>query len=388
MDAQTKQKNERQKFIFMGGLLSILFLLFIFVNDPFGLFEKGLGTGKKVFPSLKPELASKIFLREAEGATVLVREGGTWKVIGKKLTNLDKEKTEKAAGEDSEVIDNMIFYPVDRDPSKLKRFNANQKLVEDMLKIVSALDEKKEISNQVKKWDIFKVGREFELAFQSFDASGNEVASVVIGKNGSDFSSQYFRKKGETKVLSAPKSIIYQFRRSIRDWRDKTIMALSSNDIHSFGYTKGGAKYEMKKIEVEELVKKPKGKKDEKDKGGKEPKKQTKKVIKWQIITPQKAFAQKGKADGMIRVFSSLKARDFVNDDSKTAKRPQKSLGRIWAKSKAGTVYNIDIFGQRDKKDKNVLVRKEGHKQIYLISKSDYDRLTLAFKDIVEKKSF
>jgi hypothetical protein len=353
-----------------------------------GLFEKGLGSGEKIFPNLNLSDVARIDLLELAGAVVIVKKNGDWQVYGEKIKYdtkskiPDKDEPGQAKGKKLKVVDEYIFKGISPEVlNKNKIYNTSQKLVDDMLKLVSEIKEVKVISQNTERLNVFKVGKEFEVAFRAWDKNGKELASLVIGKSSSDYMSQYFREKGKDKVMISGKPLIFSFKKSPSEWREKTIMAIVPNEIESYGFSFGGKEIRLKLIQVE--TKSAKAKVSAKDATA-----PVKKESKWQFEMGNTGFAQKGVLDSMVRFFANLRAAGFIDEDGfLTKKKITKAKGSVWAKTKNGATYKIESFGFTDLKKTEIIIKKEGTNQLYTISNNDWQRLVKDIKEIAEAKN-
>jgi len=346
----------------MAAVLGVLVIAYLLVNDPFRLFQKGLGSNQVLFPGLKPDQVTKITLVRKGVGILLQKESGVWKIADSATAD---SQTDALFPNVSAVKDEFWY-------------DANQQLVDKLISTVVELRESKVVSTLKSKWDIFKVGKNFESSLQLFTGSSEPAAAFVIGKNGADQMSQFFRVKNSEKVLQSTRPLSYVLRDNVSAWRDHTIFTLTSTQIQQFTW-----EYQGKKMQ---LVRETSGKAED-------PKKQP--VSQWYGAAGAGAREKlaENRVNQVLRLFASLRAIDFPDKTNimKLQKEKKRALAKISVKTESNALYELLVFesvmrNNVDKKGKpeiqGFIVQREGSPTFYLISASNFKSLTPSLKDV------
>lgn len=368
-----KGKSDTKKFWFLGGLLTILILLYIFTSDPFGIYQQGSGSGKPVFPGFDSDNATKIILADKGKVKVFEKISGTWFIYSREIP---LELSRKNKSGDFPALDKINVPSTKEKKETVKKYNADQRAVEAMLNTLKNLKEEKVISASKKRWKLFKVGQNYEVAVLVQDGSGKGLASLLIGKSSPDFVSQYFRKKGDDRVLLAS-SLIYQFRKSLSNWRDKQIFRFNHADIVSYRAFYPGKKLILERTENKQALGHS-SPNDANDKAKKPAKR--KEPYQWWIKNGRPKQAKSNKVNSIVRSLASLNARSFPEEALIEKIAQGKSHGFIEAKTKSGSIYRLELIAPLDtydakSKSREVVARADGNPNFFLLEESMIDRL-------------
>ncbi len=122
-------------------------------------------------------------------------------------------------------------------------YRADQKSVEDAIhqcKILSVLNL---VSDKPEKFSIFQVdstGTRISL-FQG----GKATSAFIVGKTSPNFTDSYVRKAGANQVMLARGVLEYTFNRQLKEWRDRTIISVSREEIKSIAVQNGKDSYQL-----------------------------------------------------------------------------------------------------------------------------------------------
>ena len=116
-------------------------------------------------------------------------------------------------------------------------YRADQASVASLVHDVRTLRVTNIVSNKPEKFGVFQVdstGTRVRLF-----AGGKETSSFVLGKATTSYLEMYARREGSNDVLLVSGASAYVFSRPVRDWRDKSIVAVSRESIADVHYQYG-----------------------------------------------------------------------------------------------------------------------------------------------------
>ena len=122
-------------------------------------------------------------------------------------------------------------------------FRADQSNVAQLLHQAKSLEVKNVVSGNPEKQSLFQVdstGTQVTL----FEGE-NETASFILGKTGPTFSETYARRKGSNEVVLVSNIMNYAFTRSIKEWRDRSIVSIPKETIKQLTYQFGDTTFTM-----------------------------------------------------------------------------------------------------------------------------------------------
>jgi len=206
--------------------LVILFIIFVVVSIPVLVQMSSEKSVKKVsksmfLPGIKKDNVNRILVSRGTDSCELVKKEKKW------------------------VVKERDNFPADTD-----RINSFLKKVEEA-KIVNIASENKE------KFSIFEVdkkkGTEVTLV------AGAKKFNFTVGKVGSDWRTNYVKKKDENQVLSVNKTLAYSVYPQPFRWLDNKIVHMSASEITGITVELPGEKYNIvrqknKKLKVSTLL--------------------------------------------------------------------------------------------------------------------------------------
>jgi hypothetical protein len=116
-------------------------------------------------------------------------------------------------------------------------YRADQSNVASLIHESKNLEVKSIVSNKPEKQSVFQVDSTGTLVKMS--AQGSEQAAFIIGKSGSSFSETYARRRTSNDVALVGGASSYTFNRPIKDWRDRTILAIPQGRIKEVKFQYG-----------------------------------------------------------------------------------------------------------------------------------------------------
>ncbi len=110
------------------------------------------------------------------------------------------------------------------------RYPANRPVIDDMLGKIGGFTIENTISQQLETHPSFGLDSLSGFDVRIFQ-NGKMAGEMVIGKVDNDWSHTYVKEKDQKEVYLLNGNIGYVFRRSLRDWRDKTILKLDQEQV-------------------------------------------------------------------------------------------------------------------------------------------------------------
>ncbi|MEX2088977.1 MAG: DUF4340 domain-containing protein [Bacteroidota bacterium] len=120
---------------------------------------------------------------------------------------------------------------------------ADQANVAQLIHQTKNLEVKNVVSSNAEKQSMFQVdstGTQVTLY-----EGGNETASFILGKTGPTFSETYGRRKNSNEVMLVSNMMNYVFTRSVKEWRDRSIVAIPRETIKQLTYQFGDTTFTL-----------------------------------------------------------------------------------------------------------------------------------------------
>jgi hypothetical protein len=235
-------------------------------------------------------------------------------------------------------------------------FIADPNLVDNTLTTVKNFTRENIASNNPEKQKPFEVNQEKGVEVKVSDADQKMLAHFYIGKTGPSFFSTYLRKEGSNEVILAQGAVKPTFDKTIKNWRDKTILNFLPGTT-----TQLTLKTLTEEIELQ------------KDEEG-----------KWQITKPEKAKAKEEEVDTIENTLASLKADDFAEDyDLKKYQldKPQISITAILEDKEEKRI----LIGKKDEEKSQYYLKNQAKKTIFLVGKYQIDKMNKTLQDLKEE---
>src|SRR3989338_7447792 len=188
------------------GLLSLLGVVAYLVTLKPGERSVSTEAGEPLF-TVDSALVVKVEIRSTSGPVTLERRGVEW----------------------------FVAAPI--------VYKANAANVASLLDRVKDLRVKGTVSNRREKHGLFQV--DSAGTHVTVYQGGKEQASFVVGKASASFTDTYVRAAGSDEVAIVDGSLGWMFNRSVRDWRDKTILSLFKPDVKEIGFRFGDTTFTL-----------------------------------------------------------------------------------------------------------------------------------------------
>ncbi len=273
-----------------------------------------------IFPDLKAETLGKIVIAGDAKTVELVKRGDKWLVA----TEGD--------------------YPAD------------PQAVERIVEKLALFDRKHLRSRNPEMQSTFEVDDASGVEVRMADAGGQEVAHFRMGKNGPDFRSQYVRPAGRDEVYLLPEHLKSVLDPARQTWRDKTILAFSTDKVKQLEIAAAGAAPIV-------VVKDDQG--------------------NFALTAPEAAPAKKGIVEGTLRTLSSLRCDAFPDSlVAAAAVGLEPPEQRVIVSLDDGATHELYI-GQEVETARHY-VKKAGDDTIFLLSKGRVTGILRTLEDLKE----
>lgn len=121
---------------------------------------------------------------------------------------------------------------------------ADQASVGTLIHDVKNLEVKNVVSSKPEKFPVFQVDTISGILFSVYEKGINNN-SILVGKIGASYTDLYVRKLPSNDVDAVDASILYQVNRGAKDWRDKTILKMSKENIKEIKYQYGDTTFTL-----------------------------------------------------------------------------------------------------------------------------------------------
>ncbi|MBN1578671.1 MAG: DUF4340 domain-containing protein [Chitinispirillaceae bacterium] len=305
----------------------------------------------KFFPSLTEQSIGAITIREGTNVVKVRRKGDVW-VVSKPTAADEKPAVVKPP---------LVSDSVQADSAEGEQKEASTEYPVDSASIASALEKittiRKDalISENPEKQAVFEVDSSKGLLVELADNSGKALGSIIIGKSGADWNSNYVRFKGSNSVYMSRGGVRYSFFTDLNRWRNKSI--LKFDKATAKGLTL--AKKDSGMITLAHA-----------DTGA-----------PWEILEPIKNPAKTDEVEGIIEKLALLNATDFQDDVlPDTAMGFDKPELVVTISFKNGSSRNV-MFGKKNS-DGKYWVKTDGKDQIFLIADHTVNQINKKFDDL------
>ena len=143
----------------------------------------------------------------------------------KNFTNFDPEQISKI----DISKDSVITLSKVNNEWQIENYKANQSFITNTLNDIKNIRLSRKVTSKSDKHQTYEVAENGIKV----TLNGDVNISFIIGKNGASYQNVFIRKLGEDDVYTTTKNFTHHFKRSISDWKDKTILNLKKDEIAS-----------------------------------------------------------------------------------------------------------------------------------------------------------
>ncbi|MBN1308072.1 MAG: DUF4340 domain-containing protein [Chitinispirillaceae bacterium] len=342
---------KEKKIIYLLAILAVIVAVIVIGNQ----LGKKTPSEKELtfFPGLTEQAVGSITIREGSNAIKVRRKGDVW-VVSKPSASTDAKTADAAAS--PLVSDSVSIDAVEGEKKAASpEYPVDSASIASALEKITALKKDALISENPEKQDIFEVDSSKGLLVEMADNSGKPIGSVIIGKSGADWNSNYVRCKGSNSVYMASGGVRNSFFTDLNRWRNKSI--LKFDKATAKGLTL--AKKDSGMITLAHA-----------DSGN-----------PWQIIEPIDSPAKTEEVEGILDKLALLNATDFQDEAlPDTAMGFDKPELVVTVSFKNGSSRNV-IFGKKNS-DNKYWVKTDGKDQIFLIADYTANQINKKLDDL------
>lgn len=295
----------------------------------------------KFFPATSGKDLGSILIQEGSSVISLRRKGDVWVVA------------QPAAGS---TQPGALLPGADlaEQPAQSREYPVDSAAIATVIEKIESAQKDALVSENPEKQAIFEVDTLKGIKVTLTDISGKKIGTLLIGKNGTDYSCNYVRELGSNAVYMARGSIRYAVFTDLNRWRDKSILKFDRSTAKGITLTKA----DKSSITLAG------------DTGS-----------TWNIIEPIKSQANASVVDGILNTLSLLNTSEFEDsaytDEAMGFTRP---VCAVTISFKNGSSRNL-VFGEK-KDDTKYWVKVDGKEQVFLALQSDLDNINKSLDDL------
>lgn len=267
-----------------------------------GVFKQEAQNIGNVFPELTSKQIIQIYTKKKEKETILEKINDRW------------------------VVANKGNYPIGKN------------FAEDLLKKLAEVKIDRVASKQSEKYAQFEVDAETGLEVKLFGKDNKPLNHFYLGKQGTNFNSNYLRKEGAQEVLMTTENISYLLNRN--EWREHQLFNATAEEVKEITL-----KFTEEEITLSQ----------DKEKG-------------WQLIKPKPGNAQKEEVTKLFNNLRALRVKQFLEEKPKDSdsglSTPELKIS--WT-LKNGSQHSLNIG---NKKDASRYAQQEGIDVVVLVPES------------------
>ncbi len=309
------------------------------------------------FPQFSEADCGMIVVKDAHDSAFLVRKGADWIVMNRRPSD--------------NAVPSFLASDTSGRARKIAEYPADSASIQTALDKIKDLKKEDLISQNPQKEGELEVDTLLGTRVDVYSGKLSLVGSFVIGKSGSDWTSNFVRAAGSNDVYLAGGSPKYSFFTDKSRWKNKTITRFDRAFVKGIEL----AKRDSAAIAVARVAPAPK------DSLGR---------VTWQITSPAKDSARNSEIDKILNGLSNFSASDFEEDTAISAD----SLGfskpflRVTLAFENGDKKTVLIGNEKGSENKR-WVRTSDKPATFLVPKyniDNIDRSLNALRGIPEKK--
>lgn len=338
------------KKIYVLGILLIIIVGILLLQSKLGSKKPGEDE-TRILPGITDKSVSAITIKEGAAVIALRKKGDVW-VVSKPDAAASAEVAAPASL--SPILNDSAATPV-ANSAAVKEYPVDSASITTAIEKLVTLEKTTLISEKPEKQAIFEVDTAKGITVDVSGPGGKAIGSVIIGKSGSDYNSNYIRKLGSNSVYLANGGIRYSFFSDLARWRNKTIVKFDKATAQGLTLAKNDGSL----ITIAHA-----------DSGN-----------PWEILQPIKNPAKTEEVESILDKLANLTATDFQDDVISDADMgfDKPELG-VTVSFKNGSSRNI-IFGKKSA-DNKFWVKVEGNEQIFMIGEYTVNQINKKLDDL------
>ncbi|MBN1127833.1 MAG: DUF4340 domain-containing protein [Chitinispirillaceae bacterium] len=236
------------------------------------------------FPGITEKSIGAVVLKDATDWVKIQRKGDGWMMVPRAVLHFTA--AEKKATGISQVMDADTAAPQKPAGVAAAEYPADSATVASLLDNILKLKKDILVSENPEKQATFEVDTVKGILLEVLDLEGTSRGKVIIGKNASDWSSNYVRSENGTAVYQAQGISRYVFGTDHNRWTDKSIMKFDKAAVTQVALAKKGAPAVILALEGDS-------------------------VKSWNITQPSRKAADSSKVDELLSGLSNLMASGY-----------------------------------------------------------------------------
>ncbi len=241
------------------------------------------------FPGVTEKTIGAVLLKDSQDMVKLQRKGDVWVMIPKRVlvsaTSKGKEVSglSRAMGADTAGTVKTLHVPAGMSAGE---FPADSGCIAQMVENIVKIKKNTQVSDNPANQEKYEVNEARGIRIEVFDIAGKSLGAVILGKNGTDYSSNYFRPEKSNAVYLVLESTRWAFSTDHKRWTDKSIMKMDKALVKQLTIAKKGAPAAV--IVRGDTV-----------------------TRGWQMLAPVKKPADSGKVDEILNSLSNFQAAEY-----------------------------------------------------------------------------
>ncbi|MBN2037474.1 MAG: DUF4340 domain-containing protein [Chitinispirillaceae bacterium] len=279
------------------------------------------------FPGLTEKSIGAVVLKDATDWVKIQRKGDVWVMVPKQVLASAGEK--KEASGLSKVIDDDTAVAPAPEGIAASEYPADSGTVASLIENILKLKKDILVSENPAKQTTFEVDTAKGIQLEVIDLNGKSLGKVIIGKNGSDWSSNYVRAENAISVYQVSGISRYVFGTDHKRWTDKSIMKFDKKTVKKIAIAKKGETPVVLALEGDSAS------------------------MGWNLLQPVKKPADSAKVDELLNGCSNLMASELEDsaytDEQTGLADPAITVSVTF---EGGTVRNLAIGNQKGEQKK------------------------------------
>lgn len=197
------------------------------------------------FPGISEKAIGAVLLKDSQDMVKLQRKGDVWVMIPKQVlmssaTSKGKEVSglSRVMGADTAGSAKASLPPAGMSAAE---FPADSGCIAQMVENIVKIKKNTQVSDNPANQEKYEVNETRGIRIEVFDIPGKSIGAVILGKNGTDYSSNYFRPEKSNAVFLVLESTRWAFSPDHKRWTDKSIMKIDKALVKQLTIAKKGA---------------------------------------------------------------------------------------------------------------------------------------------------
>jgi hypothetical protein len=319
--------------------------------------DKKSGKAEAFFPDFTPETCAQVVISTDDTYIRLFKQNGTWMVS-------DAAPEAAAAAPALDETADTESVPSAVPQRDLFPYRADSAAVQKALRTLGEIEKEMLISRNPEKREKFEVDSGNGLTVEVFDQNRESLGSIVIGKSGPDFGSNYIRPLGSNNVYSVAGNVRGTLKTKPKQWCDETVIAFDKDRAEKIVISKAAKKITL--VTRDTII-------------------DSVPTTQWYIDGAKRTKADQSKVQNLINAISNLTC-----DDWETGSLSLEEMGfsppqlGVRVSLSTGKTKELLLGAQKDKRSK-YFAKLPDEETIFLIAKNDVNKMDKNVEDFMPK---